>query len=97
MKLSAKAESIYKKLDKKSTLLGDLRKIAKDIRKDHQMAMELWSTGEFLPRQLANLIMDPKLLSQEVIDTLSLDMEMHTEEERVQLMDWLGSDWRIST
>ena len=89
MKLSPKAESIYKMLNKKSTLLGDLRKIAKDIKKDHHLAMELWSTGEFLPRQLANLIMDPKLLSQEVINKLTHDMERHPDEESVQLMDWL--------
>jgi 3-methyladenine DNA glycosylase AlkD len=88
MKLSAKAENIYKQI-KTSTKLGDLRNIAKEIKKDHQLAMELWSTGEFLPRQLAILIMDAKLLSQEVIDTLDADIQQHYTEEKLQLIDWL--------
>ena len=69
--------------------LGDLRIIAKDIKIDHQLAMELWSTGEYLPRQLAILIMDKKFLSQELIDKLDKDMQKHPEEERNQLIDWL--------
>jgi len=51
--------------------------------------MELWSTGEFLPRQLAILIMDKKLLSQKLIDTLDKDIQTHTLEEQTQLIDWL--------
>jgi|SRR5688572_485242 len=89
MKLSSKAKKIYTRINSKTTKLGDLRNIAKDIKKDHQIAMELWSTGEFLPRQLAILIMDPKLLSQEVIDKLDKDMQNHMLEERDQLIDWL--------
>lgn len=72
-----------------STKLGDLRKIAKNIKKDHELAMELWSSGRFLPRQLAILIMDNKRLSQVLIDRLDADMQAHPYEERTQLMDWL--------
>jgi 3-methyladenine DNA glycosylase AlkD len=89
MKLSAKAENIYKQIKTDSTKLGDLRNIAKEIKKDHQLAMELWSTGEFLPRQLAILIMDAKLLSQEMIDQLDKDIQQHNTEEKLQLIDWL--------
>lgn len=88
MKLSSKAKSVYDQIDGK-TKLGDLRNIAKDIKKDHELAMELWSTGEYLPRQLAILIMDKKLLSQQLIDKLDKDMQDHVEEERNQLIDWL--------
>ena len=49
------AENILSQINSK-TKLGDLRKIAKDIKKDHELAMELWSTEEFLPRLLAILI-----------------------------------------
>ncbi|WP_234364200.1 hypothetical protein [Lunatibacter salilacus] len=62
MKPSSKAENILGQINGK-TKLGDLRKIAKEIKKDHALTMELWSTGKFLPRQLAILIMDNKLLS----------------------------------
>jgi len=88
MKLSSKAENIFSEIDSK-TKLGDLRKIAKDIKKDHDLAMELWSTGKFLPRQLAILIMDNKLLSQDLINKLDKDMQDHPFDERNQLMDWL--------
>jgi 3-methyladenine DNA glycosylase AlkD len=70
-------------------MLGDLRKIAKEIKKDHPLAMELWSTGGFMPRQLAILIMDKKLLTRELIDKLDKDMQGHPLKERNQLIDWL--------
>jgi 3-methyladenine DNA glycosylase AlkD len=89
MKLSPKAEKIYAQINNKTIKLGDLRNIAKEIKKDHELAMELWSTGEYLPRQLAILIMDAKLLSQELIDKLDKDIQHHVIDERNQLIDWL--------
>jgi Predicted DNA alkylation repair enzyme len=88
MKRSPKAENILSQINSK-TKLGDLRKIAKDINKDHELAMELWSTEEFLPRLLAILIMDKKLLSEDVLNKLDKDMQIHTFDERNHLMDWL--------
>jgi 3-methyladenine DNA glycosylase AlkD len=89
MKLTSKAENIYTKVNSKGTKLGDLRKIAKDIKKDHQLALELWSTGAFLPRQLAILIMDTRELSKEMVDKLYDDIQHHEMQERLQLTDWL--------
>lgn len=89
MKISSKAQHILQKINRKTTKLGDLRIIAKDIKKDHELAMELWSTGEYPARQLAILIMDKKYLSQEFIDKLDKDIMTHTEEERLLLIDWL--------
>lgn len=89
MQLSSKAEKILTQIDHKETKLGDLRKIATAIKKDHDLAMELWSTGKYLARQLAILIMDKKLLLQKVVDQLTKDIEEHKEDERVQLVDWL--------
>ncbi|MCM3090917.1 MULTISPECIES: DNA alkylation repair protein [unclassified Cytobacillus] len=88
IKRSSKAENILSQIDSK-TKLGDLRKIAKVIKKDHELAMELWSSEEYLPRLLAILIMDKKLLSQDVLDKLDKDMQIHTIDERNNLMDWL--------
>ncbi|MCF2498941.1 DNA alkylation repair protein [Dyadobacter chenhuakuii] len=88
MKLSSKADNILEQINSK-TRLGDLRKIAKDIKKDHELALELWSTGRFLPRQLAILIMDNKRISQELINELDRDMQTHPSIERNQLIDWL--------
>lgn len=54
---SEKAETIFRQIDD-NTKLGDLRKIAKEIKVDYELAMELWSSGKFLPRLLSILIMD---------------------------------------
>lgn len=88
MGLSAEAKKYYQRIDS-STKLGDLRKIASEIKKNHPLAIELWSTGEYLPRLLAILAMDPKLLSQQLIDGLSEDMQTHPDDERTNLIDWL--------
>ncbi|WP_404455169.1 DNA alkylation repair protein [Oceanobacillus kapialis] len=88
IKRSSIAENILSQINTQ-TKLGELRKIAKDIKKDHELAMELWSSEEFLPRLLAILILDKKLLSEDVLDKLDKDMQTHTYDERNNLMDWL--------
>jgi 3-methyladenine DNA glycosylase AlkD len=88
MKLSQKANNIYSQVTQKNTKLGDLRKIAKEIKKDHELALELWSTREFLPRQLAILIMDIKLINQEFIDQIDKDIQANNFDEKIQLIDW---------
>jgi len=89
MELSTKARKILSQISDSSTKLGDLRKIAGDIKKDHALAMELWASGLYFARQLAILIMDRKQLSQEAIDNLDKDIQQHNEDERLQLIDWL--------
>jgi len=88
MEGSSKAENILRQINNK-TKLGDLRKIAKSIKKDHVLATELWSTAAFLPRLLAILIMDKNLLSQDELNKLDKDMQTHPFDERNYLMDWL--------
>lgn len=92
MKLSSRAREIYTLINDGALRLGELRKIAKEIKKDHELALELWSTAVFAARQLAVLIMDKKQLSQEAIDQLTEDMQVHELAERTQLMDWLISN-----
>ena len=85
---SKKAAKIYNAINEQ-TKLGDLRKMAKEIKKDHELAKELWSTGKLLPRLLSILIMDTKELSEEVIGKLLDDLRDHRYDERIQLADWL--------
>lgn len=87
--LSSPAQSIYTQVTAETAKLGDLRKIAKEIKKDHGLAMELWSTANFMARQLAILILDKKLLTQDQIDQMDQDIQVHTFDERNNLMDWL--------
>lgn len=41
-----------------SVKLGDIKNLAKEIKQDHDLAMELWTSHEVYPRMLAVLIMD---------------------------------------
>ncbi len=89
MELSTQAKTIVSQITGTATKLGDLRKIARDMKRDHKLALELWSTGQFLPRQLAILLMDKKELSESLIGCLDKDIQKHHEEEKLQLIDWL--------
>ena len=71
------------------TKMGDLRKIAKEIKKDHQLALALWLTGSFKARLLAILIMDKNELTEDKINELTQQIASHPQSEQNQLMDWL--------
>ena len=88
MVLSADATQIVSELSGENVKLGDIKKIAKGIKKDHELAMELWATGELNPRRLAILILDKKLITQELIDQLAADMLEHDEDEQNKLSEW---------
>src|SRR5690554_1795097 len=66
-------------------MLGDIRKVAKEIGKDHGLALELWETGNIDARLLAILLLDPKRLSRDELDA------MVREPGFVQVFDWLDS------
>ena len=89
MALSARAKKLVAEVTRGNPKLGDLKQRGKEIKKDHDLAMELWTTGEFYPRLLSTLIFDPKLLTAHVIDQLATDMRQHDAEERNHLADWL--------
>mgnify|MGYP001586050071 CR=1 FL=1 len=44
--------------------MPDMRKLAKELGKDHKLALELWETGIAEARIIAALIDDPKLLTE---------------------------------
>jgi 3-methyladenine DNA glycosylase AlkD len=89
MALSARAKKLVAEINKGTLKLGDLKKHGAEIKKDHDLAMELWSTGEYYPRLLATLIFDKKFFTEKVLDQLASDMIGHGAKERTQLADWL--------
>ena len=89
MALSARATALIAEVTSGNPKLGDLKKHGAEIKKDHELALELWSTGEYYPRLLATLIFDKKLLAEEVIDQLAAEILRHDAKERTQLADWL--------
>ena len=49
---------------------GDIRALAKKIKTDHELALQLWKTGNADAQMLAILIMKPKELSAKQLDTM---------------------------
>lgn len=50
--------------------MGDIRTVANSIKSDHQLALQLWETGNIDARFLATLIIKPKLLSLDDLDAM---------------------------
>ena len=65
--------------------MGDLRTIAKAIKTDHELGLELWQTGNVDAMSLATLILQPKRLSDEQVE------QMVASAEYAWLADWLMS------
>ncbi len=82
-------ETLLSQLGTDNLKLGDLKKMAKEIRKDHELAMALWASGAFYARLLAVLILDKNQLNQRVIDRMVDELQQHELEERLQIVDWL--------
>jgi 3-methyladenine DNA glycosylase AlkD len=49
---------------------GDIRKLARKIKTDHELAMQLWKTGNIDAQLLAILVMRPKALSAKELDKM---------------------------
>ncbi|MFD0751478.1 DNA alkylation repair protein [Mucilaginibacter calamicampi] len=85
--------------------MGDIRALAKSIKTNHQLAKELWATGNIEARFLAVLIIEPKKLSVEEIDDMvrseqfnhvadwfsSYILKEHADREQLRLL-WMKSD-----
>ncbi|KAA6431593.1 DNA alkylation repair protein [Dyadobacter flavalbus] len=63
--------------------MGDIRTLAKKIKTNHPLALELWNTGNIDARFLAILLIDPKQLSTDEIS------EMVKSERFTHVADWL--------
>ncbi|MEM7536028.1 MAG: DNA alkylation repair protein [Chloroflexota bacterium] len=59
------------------------------MKKDHDLAMELWASNQFYARMLAVLIMDKKNLTQSAINGLTEDLQTHDMDQRLRIADWL--------
>ena len=65
--------------------MGDIRKLADEIKSDHALALELWETENLEARLLAVLLMKPKQLSAEELDRLVRS------NRQMPVSDWLNS------
>lgn len=55
--------------------VGDLRKMAKTIGRDHPLALDLWKTGWFEARMLAVFVDDPAKVTARQMDSWAKDFE----------------------
>jgi 3-methyladenine DNA glycosylase AlkD len=65
--------------------LGDIRAIAKKIKTDHQLALDLWETGNVEAQLVATLVIQPKSLSADEVDKLTRSTTCS------QVAEWLNS------
>lgn len=65
--------------------MGDIRKLADEIKSDHALALELWETEALEARLLAILLMKPKQLSAAELDRLVRS------NRQIPVSDWLNS------
>jgi 3-methyladenine DNA glycosylase AlkD len=66
--------------------LGDLRKLAKTIKTDHELAVALWQTGNGDAMLLSTLLMRPAEISSDDLDQM-VRVATYT-----QLSDWLATN-----
>jgi 3-methyladenine DNA glycosylase AlkD len=71
--------------------MGDLRVLAKKIKTDHALALELWKTGNLEARLLATLILKPAQLSADELDRMVREVPHPPHMAPSQLADWLIS------
>ncbi|MCJ7736842.1 MAG: DNA alkylation repair protein [Anaerolineae bacterium] len=65
--------------------LGDIRKLAKKIKTNHELAMALWESGNIDARLLAALLIKPNSLSSSEMDQMVRSVTF------VQVADWLNA------
>lgn len=65
--------------------MGDIRKLAKSIKTDHALGLELWATGNLDARFLALLIIKPESLSSKELEAMVKSAQFGW------LADWLNA------
>jgi 3-methyladenine DNA glycosylase AlkD len=83
---------------------GNLRKTAKKIKTDHDLAMKLWGTGNMDAMTLATMVADPSKLDEATLDSMAHDLNYYlladmladmaslSEHARGRMTEWMGSD-----
>ena len=65
--------------------LGEIRKVAKKIKTNHELALSLWETGNVDAQFLAALVIEPEKLSVRELDRMVRSVSF------VRVADWLNS------
>lgn len=81
-------ESIVSKLEG-MTRKGDIKKYAKEIKKNHSLALELWDTNIFNAMLLAVLIFDKSKIDEKLMDKIANSVVILKQDEQNYISDWL--------
>jgi 3-methyladenine DNA glycosylase AlkD len=65
--------------------LGDLRKVAKKIKTNHNLAIELWATKNYDAQMLSMLIIEPETLTTDKLDAMVRSIKY------IRVADWINS------
>lgn len=65
--------------------MGDVRKVANKIKRNHELGLELWQTGIIEARLVAILILNPKRLSAPVLNEMVKSIDF------AYIADWFNS------
>lgn len=87
--LSEKAKEVLELLDADNIPMGKLKSLAKEIKKDQDLAMELWASEKYYPRLVAVLILDKKTLTLPIIESMVADLCLQDEVEALRISEWL--------
>jgi 3-methyladenine DNA glycosylase AlkD len=72
--------------------MGDIRTIAKSIKVNHELGLQLWGTGNVEAMFLATLIVKPKLLSEAEVERMAASVKfVDLRFGLSQMADWLMS------
>jgi 3-methyladenine DNA glycosylase AlkD len=72
-------------VDQFGVKLGDLRTVAKELKTNHPLALELWATGNLEAQLIATLIVKPASLSADELDRMTRSTTC------AQVADWLNA------
>jgi 3-methyladenine DNA glycosylase AlkD len=83
------AQALLERLDSAQPKNTEIRSIAQEQGKNHELATQLWKHGGFTARMLSLLILDLKAVDPSYIEMLISDIENADGKEQSQLCDWM--------
>lgn len=83
------AQALLERLDNSKLTNTQIRSIAQEQGKNHELATQLWKHGGFPARMLSLLILDLKAVDVSYMEMLISDIEKADGKEQSQLLDWM--------
>ncbi|MEQ9366590.1 MAG: DNA alkylation repair protein, partial [Leptospirales bacterium] len=89
MSQSSAKNDFRERLSAPEIISGEIKAIAKEIKTDHDFALELWDSNDKNSRLLAVLILDKNQITEALIDTIAADLLEMDLEDRNMISEWL--------